>query len=112
MDYVQYNGWTNYATWLCNLWFDNFDFTEEVEEGHYDGMNNAELRVVISNYIQEYVEEFIECETANCGGFISDMIRSSMNDIDYIDIADHYTDDIIEALKVRGEAENIYAVVG
>ena len=112
MDYVQYNGWTNYATWLCNLWFENFDFTEEVEEGRYNGMHNAEIRVMVSNYIQEYVEEFVDNETCQCNGFISDLIRSSMNDIDYIDIADHYMDDIIEALKVKGRAENIYEVVG
>ncbi len=112
MDYQRYNGWTNYATWLCNLWFDNFDFTEMVENGDYDGMDNAEIRVTVADYIKECIEQCIEEQINNNSGFVSDMINATLSDIDYIDIADHYTDDIIDALKERGEAENIYAIVG
>ena len=28
MNTQKYNGWSNYETWLCNLWFNDFDFTD------------------------------------------------------------------------------------
>ena len=29
---MTYNGWTNYETWLCNLHFDNWEFSEYTEQ--------------------------------------------------------------------------------
>ena len=29
---MTYNGWTNYETWLCNLWFDGLDFGDYIQD--------------------------------------------------------------------------------
>ena len=97
---VTYNGWTNYETWLCNLWFENFDFTEDLEmfehcKEKYDVME------VISVYIQDYVEEFTSNSIApgDVHGFVHDMLNAAIQEIDYADIAEHYVDDVMEALQ-------------
>jgi hypothetical protein len=98
---IKYNGWTNYETWLCNLWFDNFDFTEDLEmfehcKERYDVME------VISVYIQDFIEEFVSCSFSegDAHGFINDMLNSAIREIDYADIAEHYVDDVMDELKL------------
>lgn len=101
MDTQKYNGWTNYATWLVNLHFENLDFTDEVESGCFDNMNKDDLLGYVASWIQEYVESYLEevVDTNNC--FVQDLINSTINDVDWHDIADHYVDDIVDAVKDR-----------
>ena len=91
----KYNGWTNYETWLCNLWFDNFDF-EEVMDIFDDCQDRGDMLNRIEDYIKDYVEEVVECYIEEpMNGFIQDMLNSSMREIDYRDIAEHYIDDVL-----------------
>ena len=96
----KYNGWTNYETWLCNLWFDYFDFTEQLEM--FDGVEDKDdILRIIEDYIQTSVEEFVECHLApgDTHGFIHDMLNSSIQEIDFRDIAEHYVDDVSSELE-------------
>ena len=96
----KYNGWTNYETWLCNLWFDNFEFTDMLDM--FDGVEDKDdIRIRIEDYIKEYVEEFIESYLApgDTHGFIHDMLNSSIQEIDFRDIAEHYVDDVSSELE-------------
>ena len=99
-----YNGWYNYETWLCNLWFENFDFTDYVKDGTFDEMDKDEILIFIMDYIKEYVYEFVY-ETQSHGGFVDDLINASLGSVDFRDIADHYIDDILVDLKERQEEE-------
>lgn len=96
----KYNGWTNYETWLCNLWFDYFDFTEQLEM--FEGVEDKDdILRIIEDYIQNSVEEFVECHLApgDTHGFIHDMLNSSIQEIDFRDIAEHYVDDVSSELE-------------
>ena len=96
----KYNGWTNYETWLCNLWFENFDFSDMLDM--FDGVENkVDIRRKIEDYIKEYVEEFVESYLApgDTHGFIHDMLNSSIQEIDFRDIAEHYVDDVASELE-------------
>ena len=101
---TKYNGWTNYETWLTNLHFECFEFTDEVDEGMFDDLSRDEVKSWISNYIQECVEqtayEDIELGTPN-RLFITDMIQSFLGEVDWDDIADHYIDDVMQAVEER-----------
>ena len=101
MDTQKYNGWTNYATWMVNLHFQNFDFTDEVELGAFDDMDADDIRGYVASWIQEFVEMYLDqvVDTNNC--FVQDCINSTLNDVDWHDIADHYVDDIIDEVKDR-----------
>ena len=72
----KYNGWTNYETWLVNLWFDaSFDVNVSAEE----------IREEITNYIDVFKFD------AN-NGFINDMLNCFLSEVNYHEIASHYTE--------------------
>jgi hypothetical protein len=101
MNTQKYNGWSNYETWLCNMWFDNFDFTDMMDM--FDNCeDNCDVLDVIVNYIKEYVEEFVECSLspASQHGFIHDMLNAVISEIDWRDIAEHYVDDVVDELEL------------
>ena len=99
MDTQKYNGWTNYATWMVNLHFDNLDFTDDIEEGIFDDMDKDDIRCHVASWIQELVESYLDeaVDTNNC--FVQDIINATINDVDWHDIADQYVDDILDAVK-------------
>lgn len=105
---TKYNGWTNYDTWLCNLWFDNFDFSDILDM--FDGCEDkGDINNVIADYIKDYVEEFVDSYLApgDTHGFIQDMLNSSIREIDFRDIAEHYVDDVeSELLEAAKAAEH------
>ena len=109
---TKYNGWTNYETWVCNLWFDNFEFSEMLDM--FDGCEDkGDILNNIEDYIKNYVEEYVECTTPNgTNGFIQDMLNSAIQEIDYRDIAEHYVDDVADELElVNDDAKELASVV-
>lgn len=100
MTNTTYNGWTNYETWLTNLWFDEFNFEDYVNDGTFDDMDKDDVLIWVTDYIKDFIDEFIESMTPNgTHGFIKDMINSAIQEIDYRDIAEHYVDDIMDELN-------------
>ena len=96
MNTQKYNGWTNYETWLTNLYFDNFDF-EEVMDIFDDCRDRADMLNRIEDYIKDYVEEYVEqfrLDSRNL--FIDDLLNAALGEVDYREIAEHYIDDVFE----------------
>ena len=96
----KYNGWTNYETWLCNLWFETFEFSEMLDmfEGCED---KGDILNIIEDYIKNYVEDYVEYSLApgDVNGFVADMLNSAIQEIDFRDIAEHYVDDVADELE-------------
>lgn len=95
----QYNGWTNYETWLFNMWFDDA-FTEEAQE-HYNDAEDDETftkeenaALSLADYIESYAEEFIGESIPKQAGFVADLINASLSEINYHEIAKHYLADV------------------
>ena len=101
MDTQKYNGWTNYATWLVNLHFDNLDFTDEVESGVFDDMDADDIGCHVAAWIQEHVDTILDEVADSRCCFVQDLINCTLNDVDWHDIAFHYIDDIQDAVKER-----------
>ena len=101
MDTQKYNGWTNYATWMVNLHFDCFDFTDDVESGVFDDMDADDIRCHVASWIQEYVESYLDEFAGTDDLFVLDVVSATIMDVDWHDIADHYVDDIKDAVKDR-----------
>ena len=101
MDTQKYNGWTNRATWLVNLHVDSLDFTDTVDDGTFDDMDKDSILGYVASYIQDVVESYLDevVDTDNC--FVQDLINTTINDVDWHDIADHYVDDILDAVNDR-----------
>ena len=73
---MTYNGWTNYETWNANLWFDNFDFTDYVEDGVFDEMTDNEIKHYVSAYIEECINDYVDERLVNTEPFIVDIVNS------------------------------------
>ena len=103
----KYNGWTNYKTWLCNLWFGNYDFTDLMHM--FDGCEDkGDILNVIEDVIKNDVEDYVmaELRSSDTSGFIQDMLNSAIQEIDFRDIAEHYVDDVAdELIKAEQQSE-------
>lgn len=105
----RYNGWTNYETWLANLWIDNDQGSQEywreraetamelaLENGlECDWPDWSYQRQAASDLAEEMKESHEEAmDELKLDGFFADMLRGAMSEIDWREIAQHYTDDI------------------
>lgn len=80
-----YNGWTNHATRLVNLWLTNEEYTEEglrmaVRYGGHEGL-------------KDYVDELLDDSGIDSGTMWYDLITSCLSDVDWREIAGHYKDE-------------------
>lgn len=100
MDTQKYNGWTNHTTWLCSLWF-NFDFTDDIADLSHDCHSKWLLIPLIENIIELYVEDYLDAVVDEKNGFVSDLIQSAYKDIDFRDLAEHYVDDVWDAIETH-----------
>lgn len=97
-----YNGWTNYETWLVNLWIDNDQGSQE----HYQELARETLQRCIdddedkddavSAFADLLKEEHEEAQDQCVGvsGVFADLLNAAMGSVDWREIARHYIDDI------------------
>ena len=71
------NGWSNYNTWLVNLWFSEY-FDSASEDGCLTDIRDS---------VEEHVDELIGTERS---GFLGDVIGSFMNHVNWTEIESHY----------------------
>ena len=90
-----YNGWTNKETWLVNVWLSNdYDLYK-----YYLGRLNDSYGGFISDIIhelQEIVYDIVREDRPATNGLAYDLLQSSLNVINYKELAEHYIDDIKE----------------
>ena len=95
-----YNGWKNKETWLVNIWLSNdYDLykhyvstlTEIVEKQSNVLNNNGNVMEELKEIVWEiYRDEHRE------NGLINDLIQTSLSNVDWSRLAEHYIDDIKE----------------
>ena len=86
MSDTTYNGWTNYETWLVNLWLDN------------DGGSNYYREIAQENELDTYdlskvIKETIEADQPESTGMYADMIGAAISKVNFFEIAEHYTEE-------------------
>ena len=80
MNRREYNGWTNYETWLVNMWYGDI-FADKQEEG----------TEIDAEYIQSFVEEMLESDGSLTDfGFAADIMNAALREVDWEDLASHY----------------------
>jgi len=80
MERREYNGWTNYETWLVNLWYG--DIFADMQNDGDDTSADA---------LQDFVLDMM----ANDGalpesGFAADILNAALREVDWEDLASHY----------------------
>jgi hypothetical protein len=93
---MSYNGWTNYETWVVNLWIDNEQGMQEYWQeqaaeclaGQDDSVADATWRV--EDLMQEwYGEARAACHTP---GVFGDLLQAALSEVNWRELARHYVD--------------------
>ena len=97
-----YNGWKNKETWLVNIWLSNdYDLykhyvstlTEIVEKQS----NVLYTHRLVVEELKEIVHEIYRDEHRE-SGLINDLIETSLNNVDWSRLAEHYIEEIQEEI--------------
>ena len=95
----KYNGWTNYETWIFNLWITNeesdYEYALELAE-------ESENKYGLSKKLEEWAEEMAsDALTAYeyTHGFIKDMVNSSVGEVNFYEVATHLWEERQEAIR-------------
>jgi hypothetical protein len=111
MNTEKYNGWTNYETWLCKLWIDNDEGSQDywIEEAQ-NAYDNAEAEdsftkseraaLDLMDNLKDWHENTISESGIPDSGFIADLMNAAMSEVNWHEIAESLIEDNCE------EAEN------
>jgi len=100
----EYNGWTNYETWLVKLWMDNDqgtrEFFQEQAEQVFKHHDEDDRESRLAELIQESHEESLP----KLEGFAADLMNTALSEVNWHEIAASLLDDAKEALGETEEA--------
>ena len=89
MNRNEYNGWTNYETWLVNLWIDNDEgsqsyWAERAEECVRETDGDKEQAIYeLANLLRDEVQEGLP----DVSGLYLDLLQSAIGEVDWNEIA-------------------------
>lgn len=83
-----YNGWSNYETWLANLYLEGEWFEEYVRNA--DKTSAYELGNHIRTVFEDMVYEQLGHEAH---GFVTDVLACALQTVDWRELAAHYIED-------------------
>lgn len=104
----EYNGWTNYETWLVKLWIDNDqgthnywqDRTREIHDSAlpdrtFTQTENAALE--LADELKHEHEEIATQSGVPTTGFVADLFNAAMSEVNWHEIATSLIEDNCEA---------------
>ncbi len=104
MNDKKYNGWSNYETWVVNLWIDNEESSQShwrdmaaeayanALPGSYDWETRYEQAVhVLSLWLKSAHEENNPTQGSDV---YADLLNSAMCEVNWYEIAEHMIDDV------------------
>ena len=93
-----YNGWTNYETWVVNLWMDN-------EKGQQDyWIEEVQVALKQDNPVMHFadrlrdeheavVEQMLDDSVHYKQGPLADLLNGALSEVNWREIAQHWIDD-------------------
>lgn len=103
MSNEKYNGWTNYETWVVNLWMDNEEGSHDywIRQASYIYRNEAEEQKYFSKMedavcilADKLKNDHEESLPANLPGLYSDLIGAALSEVNWREIAEHLLENI------------------
>ena len=94
---TEYNGWTNYETWVVKLWMDNdqgtYDYFREIVTLLPDVRPGVAKLTALVDWLKEHHEE----QVPDLEGFAADLLNAAMSEVNWHEIAASLIDDMVEA---------------
>ena len=94
MNEKEYNGWTNYETWLTALWFDNDQGIQEMaQELARDAEDTYRAGEALKDNAYELAEMIVPgiVEGAN---FVTDLFNAALSEVNWYEIAEGYREEM------------------
>ena len=89
-----YNGWTNYETWLVNLWLGNEPGTEgDCRDMAVEEINGQDSAYQLGMTLKDYVEDILPDLGASLA---ADLMGAALSEVNWQEIAEHYLEDYRE----------------
>jgi hypothetical protein len=85
-----YNGWSNYETWLVKLWMDN----DEISYHCYLQMARESINVY--ELSKELEQNFDDCFPLEKSSVYTDLLNSALKEVDWYEIAESLMEEIKE----------------
>lgn len=110
-----YNGWTNWETWVTNLWIDEglLDLFEVGEQARYFAETNDSdpnfSAYEMGKWMREQVESVIDelyFPPISKSSLVSDLVSGCLSSVDWTEIAKHHTDEAIRNEQEQTENAN------
>ena len=97
----QYNGWSNYPTWMFKLWIDNDQYLYDSIYNYIKQNINKRFVISISIvHLKTIAEEMTENQYSNYeGSFKNDLLGYTLNQINYNEVATAIIEDIKQDLN-------------
>ena len=90
----EYNGWSNYETWLINMYFDQY-FIDYVTEMYGTDQSLYSQVYEIGNSLQDIVDEMASEVLQGDGTYwIEDLVNKSLGNVNWRELADSTLDSI------------------
>lgn len=96
---AEYNGWSNYETWLANLWMSNSEgdqeyWNEQAQECLDEAEGDKEKAAdELASRMENYWDEMLEEQTKDMFGLFVDLLNAGMQAIDWLEIAENWLSD-------------------
>lgn len=84
MERKEYNGWTNYETWLTALWIDNDEYLME------------EMRGAPAEQIKDWYEARVDEMFPHGDNLFSDILNAHKREVNWAEIAEHFEEETDE----------------
>lgn len=88
----KYNGWRNWETWNCNLWFDNY-FADDAANMYAMAEDESEAITLLESLIEDTITEYLVPDSE--ASFKDDVLNMVLSAIDFREIAEHYISDVV-----------------
>lgn len=118
-----YNGWTNYETWLVNLWINNeepsYRYWREEAQRHWqlaiDALDDDPVRRAVTDLADQLKEEIGEQAPTPPPSLYADLMDGALSEVDWWEIAQHMIQEITfetppEAAPADGEVRRLVGV--
>ena len=103
MNKKEHNGWTNYETWLVNLWMDNCEgsqqYWSEIAQDSIDQYNEDNERQIwfhFEDVLKEMLDDMVHGPESTVAFMAADLLNAAISEVDTRAIAQAWVANQVE----------------